>query len=223
MLRIVCSLFLVLVVAPPTHAQEHRFEVFAGFSHLESGGEKGGSLRPPLAPFESSQRGWVGSAAWSVTDHIAVEGEVTGHYGGRNGRTTIGFSDTPEGGLLERTLLSEYDTHTFMGGVRLFGSLGRVRPFARGLVGAARQTDDQELRFRAVVPGCQHAECGPSIAPVASVARRTDFAFSAGGGLDVEITDRLAWRLVQADYLRTSFGDASQDNVKLATGLVVRF
>jgi len=55
------------------------------------------------------------------------------------------------------------------------------------------------------------------------------FALAAGGGVDVVITDYLAWRFVQMDYLQTNFsgtalgGSARQDNFRIGTGIVLRF
>ena len=47
--------------------------------------------------------------------------------------------------------------------------------------------------------------------------------FAAGGGLDVKWTDRISVRLVQADYLGTRYGDATQNNFRLSAGIVFHF
>ena len=55
------------------------------------------------------------------------------------------------------------------------------------------------------------------------------FALATGGGIDVVITNYLAWRFAQLDYVMTNFsgiavgGNARQDNFRLGTGLVLRF
>jgi len=55
------------------------------------------------------------------------------------------------------------------------------------------------------------------------------FALAAGGGVDVVLTKNIAWRFAQIDYLMTSFsgpnlsGQARQDNLRLGSGLVLRF
>jgi hypothetical protein len=48
------------------------------------------------------------------------------------------------------------------------------------------------------------------------------FAMALGGGLDINITKRLAFRLVQADYLMTKHSDDTQNNIRLSTGLVLK-
>jgi hypothetical protein len=44
-----------------------------------------------------------------------------------------------------------------------------------------------------------------------------------GGGIDAELTDKIHWRLVQADYLLTQFGGGSQNNFRFSTGILFRF
>ena len=50
----------------------------------------------------------------------------------------------------------------------------------------------------------------------------TRFAVYTGGGVDVRVNDRLAVRVIQADYLMTRFSSARQDNVRLSAGVVLR-
>ena len=55
------------------------------------------------------------------------------------------------------------------------------------------------------------------------------FAMAAGGGVDMVLTKNLAWRVVQLDYLMTTFSGnalgatARQNNFRAGTGLVLRF
>jgi outer membrane protein OmpA-like peptidoglycan-associated protein len=55
------------------------------------------------------------------------------------------------------------------------------------------------------------------------------FAMATGGGVDVVLTKNLAWRFAQIDYLMTNFDGANvgssarQNNLRLGTGLVLRF
>ena len=55
------------------------------------------------------------------------------------------------------------------------------------------------------------------------------FALAAGGGVDVVLNKYLAWRFAQIDYLTTNLSgpnlnaDGRQNNLRLASGLVLRF
>ena len=83
-----------------------------------------------------------------------------------------------------------------------FHSHGRVFPFVQALLGAER--------FSAGVTG------------VGSGATNA-FAMTAGGGADVTLTQHLTFRAIQVEYLYTHFSSASQNNLRLQSGLVWRF
>ena len=50
----------------------------------------------------------------------------------------------------------------------------------------------------------------------------TTFGMALGGGLDVGVSDHLAIRVFQADYLRTSFFDSTQSKGRISVGIVLR-
>ncbi len=95
------------------------------------------------------------------------------------------------------TFNSHLSEHNYLFGPRASVSVGPVRPFA-------------ELEF-----GLGHAklDAGPS---------DSSFAYAVGGGLDYKLLRILAWRL-QGDYVRTKFFSEHQGNVRLSTGIVLRF
>jgi len=54
-------------------------------------------------------------------------------------------------------------------------------------------------------------------------ASNSAFAVTAGGGADITLTRHVSFRAIQVEYLYTHFGGASQNNVRLQSGLVWRF
>jgi opacity protein-like surface antigen len=44
-----------------------------------------------------------------------------------------------------------------------------------------------------------------------------------GGGADITLTRHVSFRAIQVEYLYTHFGGASQNNMRLESGLVWRF
>jgi hypothetical protein len=53
----------------------------------------------------------------------------------------------------------------------------------------------------------------------------SSFAIQTGGGMDIGISRHLAWRVVEADWLRTSLPNSStgaQNNLRLTAGVVLR-
>jgi outer membrane immunogenic protein len=89
-----------------------------------------------------------------------------------------------------------------------FRSRSRFVPFAQFLVGGVHG-------FDALFPGS-----------AASVSNPDAFAFTAGGGLNVDLSRRLGIRLIQADYLQTQLPNDAGDrenHLRLSAGMVFRF
>jgi hypothetical protein len=49
------------------------------------------------------------------------------------------------------------------------------------------------------------------------------FGIGVGGEIDLRINDKVAFRLVQVDFMPTHFQDVRQDNVRVSVGFVFRF
>jgi opacity protein-like surface antigen len=54
-------------------------------------------------------------------------------------------------------------------------------------------------------------------------ASTSAFAMTAGGGADITLNRRVSLRAIQVEYLYTHFGGASQNNLKIQSGIVWRF
>jgi len=85
----------------------------------------------------------------------------------------------------------------FLFGPRVSVSVGKIRPFAEALFGGAHIS-------------------------VNNGGSDTSFATALGGGIDYKIIRPVAWRF-QGDYVQTRFFGTTQNNVRLATGIVLRF
>ena len=87
---------------------------------------------------------------------------------------------------------------TYLFGPRVSASVGKIRPFAEVLIGGAHLSANN------------------------GVGSDTSFATAIGGGIDYKILRPVAWRL-QGDYVQTRFSGTTQNNVRLSTGIVLRF
>jgi len=85
----------------------------------------------------------------------------------------------------------------FLFGPRISASVGKIRPFAELMIGGAHIS----------------ADGGGS---------DTSFATAIGGGIDYKIIRPVAWRF-EGDYVQTRFFGTTQNNVRLSTGIVLRF
>jgi opacity protein-like surface antigen len=93
---------------------------------------------------------------------------------------------------------ASFTENNFLFGPRVSFSVGRFRPFAEALFGGAHVNVNN------------------------GVGSDTSFATAIGGGLDYKIIKPVAWRF-EGDYVQTRFFGATQDNVRISTGIVFRF
>lgn len=83
---------------------------------------------------------------------------------------------------------------------------------------------DYFVPFAEFLIGGSHAD-----SLITGTSSQNAFALAAGGGVDVVLSKHVAWRFAQIDYLMTNFsgpnlgGNARQDNLRLGTGIVIRF
>jgi hypothetical protein len=96
------------------------------------------------------------------------------------------------------TLNANLTEHNFLFGPRVSVSVGKFRPFAEALFGGAHVNVNN------------------------GVGSNTSFATALGGGLDYKIIRPVAWRF-QGDYVQTRFFGTTQNNIRLSTGIVLRF
>ncbi len=98
--------------------------------------------------------------------------------------------------------------YTYLFGPRLaYHGSSRVTPFAQALFGGAHG----------------------SASAFGGSASGNAFAMSAGGGLDVNASEHIGFRLVQAEYLMSRFREgpssnrSTQNNARISTGIVFRW
>jgi opacity protein-like surface antigen len=97
-------------------------------------------------------------------------------------------------------LNAKVNVQTFLAGPRVSLTIGKVTPFAQALFGGAHT----------IANGTSFSNSD------------TSFGTAVGGGMDFRLGKTIAWR-VQGDYLQTHFFGSSQNNLRISTGLVVRF
>jgi hypothetical protein len=137
--------------------------------------------------------GWEGSVEGKIFPGVGIVADFSGHYGSQSFVSPA--NSCPIGGACP----TGYNIHSLDGmfGPRFSASFGKFRPFA-------------EFEF-----GFSHATVNGAVSD-------TSFATAAGGGLDYRIIRPIAWRF-QGDYVSTHLFGLYQNNIRLSTGIVVRF
>jgi hypothetical protein len=143
----------------------------------------------------TSMNGWEATVEGKFLPFIGIAADFSSYYGTPNFPLPV----QPVCNLPPCPTPLNFNTseQNYLFGPRVSISVSKFRPFAEALVGAG------------------HINAH-------SAGSDTSFATVIGGGLDYRLFRILAWRL-QGDYLRTSFFSSTQDNVRLTTGVVVRF
>ncbi|HWY58507.1 MAG TPA: hypothetical protein VNZ03_28840 [Terriglobales bacterium] len=129
---------------------------------------------------------------------IGLVADFSGHYG--SVPLAVNPTCTAIIGAACSGLTGSANVHSFLFGPRVSVSVGKVRPFAHALIGAAHLSESASLLS----------------------SSDTSFAYAVGGGLDYHLIPLISWRL-QGDLLQTRFFSNTQNNVRISTGIVVRF
>jgi opacity protein-like surface antigen len=205
MRKLLISAALALCAPAAVLAQDApKVEVFGGYSYQITEEEIGG-------------HGWEASIAGNFTDWFGVKADFSGHYGSDSERLPpLGFPIISPGLPQVPALVVDTDVseHRFLVGPQFTLRSDRFSVFAHGLVGASRRNIDFATTLAPDVLG--------PIPPFEQTFKRTDFAAAVGGGVDIKITDGLAYR-VQADYAPTRDNGQTRDNARISTGIVFRF
>jgi len=158
------------------------------------------NFEPDTQIDSTGMHGWEGSFAGYANEWLGLAASVSNYHG----NTAL----TPPLGDVSNVDLQLWN---YMGGpqVRVFRD-ERFSAMARVLFGITSGDADPDT-FQ--VDGN----------PLRLSIKEDKFSMSIGGGFDVNITEQLAWRVIQPEYLMTSFSGGRQGNFRFTTGLIYRF
>jgi hypothetical protein len=138
--------------------------------------------------------GWNASLEGKVLPLLGIVADFSGNYGSQNFSQLVACAG---GGL--GTSCSVHEDN-FLFGPRVGFSIGKFRPFVHGLIGVGHISES--------AAGLSGSD--------------TSFADALGGGIDYHLIPLISWR-VQVDALQTRFFAATQENVRISTGITIHF
>jgi len=208
LMAILCVLFLFFTAA---RGNAQRFHAFGGISYSSYGPTSPSAYGLPPGSLKHSLIGWNGSLEAKVLPFLGFVADASGHYGNETISSLL-FCRVfvPPPAMPNCTENHDVNLYAFTGGPQVSLPLGRFRPYAHALFGAALFRDVSPTPYR---------------------QSSTSFADELGGGVDVSIIPRVAWR-VQADDLQiwsnTSclagiFCGRVQNSLRVSTGVVLGF
>ena len=144
----------------------------------------------------TSLNGWEASLEGKVLPFIGVVADFSTGYGTHQ-RSPVPIACTTAGCP---TFPTKEKITTYLLGPRISFPIHHVRPFAEALIGAAH-TDEPNGTI---------------------TASDTSFATAVGGGADFRLLPIIGWR-IQADWLSRSFLGSRRNDIRVSSGIVVRF
>ncbi len=147
----------------------------------------------------ANTNGWEASFEGKVFPFVGIVADFSQNYGSENFPLLCPVAQNGSTALSGVGCTTNFNIHeqNYLFGPRVSVSVGKIRPFAEALFGAGHVSTN-------------------------GVGSDTSFATALGGGLDYRILRPIAWR-VQVDYVQTRFFGNTQNNVRISTGIVLRF
>jgi hypothetical protein len=185
-LQVIGLLAIGLFLSIPSFAQEviyPKAEVFGGFSISSIPG-----LVPtydpttglPTSYSRKSFMGWQGSANFNLTHHLGIVGDFGGQYGSIPGATVLGVT-------IPSVSMSSYQ---FLFGPRIMFRGSRVTPFVHALFGGIKEG----------IGSISLTDPVTGLSITTPAVSSTGLGMGFGGGMDINISDRLALRVPQFDW-----------------------
>lgn len=143
----------------------------------------------------SNSSGWGLSLSGKITKHLRIAADSAGHYG---------YAKFPG---------ADYRIHELLFGPEIGFEGRRVAGFAHVLPGVVHVSSSD-------IPHPPVA--GLPVAPLPGVSQ-TSFALGLGGGIDVAWFGRLAIRAVQFDYIPFRTRPRWTHDIRIQSGIVIRF
>ena len=200
-IRGVLILGIVLLFGSTAFAQEdHKIEVTGNYSYIHANPQNN-NIIPTF-----SLNGGGGSGAFYFSKYIGIVAEFEG-YGSYTHHFTNSYG----------TFSAQGNLFTYNVGPIVKFRTSHFEPFVETLFGGAHSNFYGNL----------YNNCGGACA--SKSPSNNAFDFIIGGGLDIPVTDKIAIRPVEFDYLLTRFGNAftagnnNQSNFRYQAGVQFRF
>ena len=189
--------FLCLLATSATLAQIPKGNIFVGYSYTRADVLPASNPTILSSPVRANLNGWNGSLEGKVFPFFGIVVDISSHYGGQDFR--FGCEAIPSPPCTGQAHANS-TLHNYLFGPRVSVSVGKFTPFAHALFGAAHINTSGS--------GFSNSD--------------TSFAEALGGGIDYKLIPAVAWRF-QGDLLQIRFFSTTQNNLRLSTGLVIRF
>jgi opacity protein-like surface antigen len=206
MMKYAPLVLILLFLTLSARAQETpKVEVFGGYSFM----------RGDLDGISANLHGWNGSVTYNIDRVLGIKADFSGHSGNKTITAqvpvVIPIIGTP---FTNITFDLRPRDFTFLFGPQVtYRKKQTVIPFGHVLLGGVN---------RKVRVPLNATQTGATVVTFVT-GSDTGFGAAIGGGLDLKVSKRVALRAFQVDYLLSRVASGTQHNLRLGTGLVLRF
>jgi len=198
--------FLLFLSAPLMAQDSAQQELFGGFQFAHFGSVH--TFDPFVAQGSQNNTevsvnapGWDATYTYHINDSIGVSGDFSGSYGG--GTVNEGVAGTFQS--------VKYHMHIYsftFGPVYYFSSQGNTKAFVHALIGGGTGAG---------------SACSPGV-PCTTVGSASGLVAMLGGGVDLKYKKSMSIRIIQGDWIHTSFASyGAGSNVRISAGVVFHF
>jgi hypothetical protein len=213
-IRSVIVLAVVLLFGTVAFAQDHKAEVSADYSYIHANPQNNNIIKP------FSLNGGGGAVTYYFNKYIGIQGEFQG-YGSFDHSIVLPAGSAACPGASNCVVVASGNLFTYNVGPVFKYRTRHFEPFLETMFGGAHSNFYGTIFTTCQgTPGCVSASKSPS---------NNAFDFIIGGGIDIPITQHIAFRPAQVDYVLTRFGNGftggnnNQSNVRYQAGFAFRF
>ena len=209
-MRLQKIMLVCAVVMFTSSAFAQRAEVSGYYSYMQYNGTVSG--------FQSRAfNGGGGSIQYNVTRMLGIKGEFTGYGSTQWTQEVTSPIGTPNGVIPVGTYKSNASSFQYLFGPVVGVQVKRVRPYGHLLFGQTNTTGYADRNNLNIVGGA-----------VSWDGTQHPFTMAFGGGLDVSVSNRVAFRLAQIDWVLTRYTNPftntnNQNSFRYQGGIVIKF
>ena len=223
MKKIFLTVALILLVNGAAVAQDvPAIEVFGGYSMLKLGmsNDDINMIQAAIAAMHDVDGGWNvttssfllnrganGSVAFNINEHFGIAGDVRYNQGNLL-EGTFGLNSPELPVIVQTPFVIGMKNVSALAGPRFSLRNEHATLFVHALAGL----DYWRLNSNSAVAGENYS----------SSANNSGFGIAVGGGFDVNVNEKIAVRVIQADYYFTKHMERRLNNVSLSFGIVFK-
>jgi hypothetical protein len=203
--------FLPVLFVTAAFGQGEKFNVYGDYSYIQ--------FNPSITGLQSrAYNGGGGGIQWNMLPFLGFRADIQGYGSTQWTITNSSPVVTPHGTIPAGTFKSNANMFTYAFGPVIQVPVKRIRVFGDLLFGQSNTNAYGSLTSQIVNAG----------GTIQATGTQHPFTMFIGGGVDVSLNHRIAFRLGELDYMLSRYnnpftGDNNQNNFRYLGGIIFKF